>query len=183
MIKIGLVNLDTSHPKSFSEYFGGGNRARYTAVFNDGFRGDDEVENFMETANVEKRCSTIEELVSCVDIGFVQSCNWDKHLEQAQYFIDAGKPVFIDKPIVGNLADCKRLEKLAEAGAIILGGSSLRYSEEVTDFLKQSESERGKILNIFGTAGVDEFNYAIHIVEAIHQLAQSNAVSACSYYQ
>jgi hypothetical protein len=176
LIKIGLVNIDISHPKYFSEYLNRSNRARYTAVFNDGFRGEDEVEGFMKTAGIEKRCSTIKELAGCVDIGFIQGCNWDKHLAQAKYFVDAGKPVFIDKPIVGNLADCKKIENLAESGAVILGSSSVRYAAEITDFLSQPQSQRGEILNIFGTTGVDEFNYAIHIVEAIHQLSQSDAV-------
>jgi predicted dehydrogenase len=178
MIKIGLVNLDISHPKYFSEYLNRGSRARYAAVFNDGFRGDDEVEGFMKQTGVEKRCSTIKELADCVDIGFIQSCNWDKHIEQANYFIKAGKPVFIDKPTVGNLADCKRLEELANNGAIILGSSSVRYAKEIEDFLKRPESERGRIVSIFGTSGVDEFNYTIHIVEALHQLAGGRAAVA-----
>lgn len=178
MIKIGLVNLDTSHPKSFSAYLNSGNRARYAAVFNDGFRGDDEVEGFMKMAGVEKRCSTIRELAGCVDIGFIQGCNWDKHPEQIQPFLDAGKPVYIDKPMVGNLADCKKLEKLAQKGAKILAGASVRYAEEITVFLRKPESERGKILTIFGTSGVDEFFYAINIVEAIHELSKSRPASA-----
>ena len=50
---------------------------------------------------------------------------------------------------------------------LFLEALSVRYAEEVVDLINKSEERRGKILNIFGTAGVDEFNYAIHIVEAI----------------
>ena len=177
MIRIGVVNIDVSHPKSFSEYLKLGDRARYVAVYNDGFRGDDEVEGFIKSAGLEKRCGSIEELADMVDIGFVQGCNWDLHLKHAQPFIDRKKPVFIDKPIVGKLADCGKLEKLAAAGKVILGSSSVRYSQEVVDFLKKPESEVGKILNIFGTAGVDEFNYAIHVVEAIGGILGTGAAS------
>jgi predicted dehydrogenase len=176
MIKIGLVNIDTSHPMIFSKLLNLNQRARFTAVFNDGFRGNDEVEGFMKMAGVEKRCSSIEELAKSVDIGFVQSCNWDKHIEQAEYFVKAGKPVFIDKPIVGNLANCKKLEQLAISGAIILGSSSVRYAKEIEDFLNQAESQRGRIVSMFGTAGVDNFYYAIHIVEALHQLSQEGVI-------
>ncbi len=98
-------------------------------------------------------------------------------LSRTRYFIDAGKPVFIDKPVVGNIADCRELEQLADDRAVILGGSSVPYAEEITSFLALPESERGKILNIFGTSGVDSFNYAIHIVQAIQRIAQSDAVS------
>jgi Predicted dehydrogenases and related proteins len=177
MIRIGVVNIDVSHPKAFSEYLAKMDRARYVAVYNDGFRGDDEVEAFMQRFNLQKRCSSIEELADFVDIGFVQSCNWDNHLKQAMPFIERGKPVFIDKPIAGSLTDCRKLEQLVSKGAVILGCSSLRYAEEVVDFVNKPEEERGKILNIFGTSGVDEFNYSIHIVEAIGGIAGTGAIS------
>ena len=176
MIRIGVVNIDVSHPRAFSEYLKEGNRARYVAVYNDGFRGDDEVEGFMKKYKLEKRCQSIEELAEMVDVGFVQSCNWDNHIKEAMPFIEKGKPVFIDKPIVGSVADCKKLEELAEKGAVILGSSSVRYAEEIQNFLALPPEERGEILSIYGTAGVDEFNYPIHIVEAIHELAQSEPV-------
>ncbi len=177
MIRIGIINIDTSHPITFAEYLKQGKRARYTAVYNDGFRSDVEVEAFIGKYGLEKRCSSIEELADCVDIGFVQGSNWNRHLSQARLFLTAGKPVFIDKPIVGSLSDCLKLEELAVDGAVILGSSSVRYANEVTEFMSILEEERGKVLNIYGTAGVDEFNYAIHIVEAIDALAGADALS------
>ncbi len=180
MIRIGVVNIDVSHPKAFSEYLIKGNRARYVAVYNDGFRGDDEVDAFIRKYGLEKRCNTIDELSDCVDIGFIQSCNWDNHIEQAMPFIERGKPVFIDKPIVGNIADCQKLEELVNNDAIILGSSSVRYCMEVEAFNTIHKEEKGDIVNIYGTSGVDEFNYGIHIVEAIGGLVGSSAI-ACKY--
>lgn len=177
MIRIGVVNIDVSHPLAFSDHLRKGNRARYAAVYNDGFRGDDEVEAFIRNHGLEKRCGTVEELADYVDIGFVQGCNWEKHLRHAMAFIDRGKPVFIDKPIVGSEAGCRELESLAAGGAVILGSSSVRYAHEVVGFAGRSELDRGRILNIFGTAGVDEFNYGVHIVEAIGGLAGTGAES------
>lgn len=177
MIKVGLVNIDTSHPKAFSQYFMKQNRAKYTAVYNDGFRQDDEIEAFMKSNNIKERCNSIIKLAEAVDIGFVQGCNWDKHISHAIPFLDKGKPVFIDKPIVGNLENCLKLERLASEGKVILGSSSVRYAYEITDFLSLPEEERGRIVNIYGTAGVDEFNYAVHIVEAVSEIAQSAAES------
>jgi predicted dehydrogenase len=178
MIKIGVINIDVSHPKAFSEYLKKQNRAGYYAIYNNGFRGDDEVEAFISKNDLVRRCSSIEELADMVDIGFIQSCNWDKHLKQAMPFLSKGKPVFIDKPIAGNLKDCRKLEQLSKEGNIILGCSSVRYAYEIAEFLAKPEEERGKIMNIYGTAGVDEFNYAIHIVEAISELAGCDAVSS-----
>lgn len=180
MIKIGAINIDVSHPKTFSEKLKKDNRAKYVAVYNDGFRKDDEVEGFIKKNNLDKRFYSIDELADYVDVGFIHSCNWDNHLKQAMPFILRKKPVFIDKPIVGSLADCIEIEKYAKEGAIILGSSSVRYANEVVDIINESEKTRGKIVSISGSAGLDEFNYGIHTVEPIHAIAQSNAIS-CRY--
>lgn len=177
MIKIGVMDIDVSHPLAFAGYLKNGNCARYTHIFNGGFRGDDEVDGFIKNFGLQKRCDSVAELALCVDVGFIQGCNWDKHLDYAKEFIKAGKPVFIDKPIVGNLAECKKLEKLVDDGAVIIGGSSARYAYEIVDFAKKTEEEVGKIMHVFGTAGVDEFNYAIHIVEAFGGLIGTGAVA------
>ena len=177
MIRIGVVNIDVSHPKSWAGLLAEGDRARYVAVHNDGFRGNDEVEAFVETFGLEKICSSVEELADMVDIVFVQGCNWDKHLDSAREVIAQGKPVFIDKPIVGSILQCHALEKLAEEGGTILGSSSVRYAYEIENFLARPESERGEIMHVYGTAGVDEFNYAIHTVEAIGGLIGTGAES------
>ena len=60
MIKIGVVNIDTSHPKTFSQKLLAGERARYHAIYNDGFRGDDEVEAIIKHNGLYKRCNSIE---------------------------------------------------------------------------------------------------------------------------
>lgn len=167
MIRIGTVNIDTSHPMGFAEAMEKENRARYVGVYNDSFRDDAEVEGFIRRFGLEKRCRTIDELAEMCDIGFIQGCDWDDHLRCAMPFLERGKPVFIDKPLVGNLKDLKRIEELAAKGAVILGASSARYAYEVQEFLAIPEEERGKIVQVFGTAGVDEFNYGIHIAECI----------------
>ncbi|MGI6165442.1 MAG: hypothetical protein ACOYEN_05570 [Limnochordia bacterium] len=177
MIRIGCINIDVSHPLAFSEYLRKGNRARYVAVYNDGFRGDDEVAAFIRNHGLEKRCATVDELAECVDIGFIQGCNWDKHLQYIKPFIDRGKPVFIDKPIVGKMKDLVTLDEWIKQGAVILGSSSVRYAEEIVGFAQTPETERGKILNVFGTSGTDEFNYGVHIVEGIGGLMGTGAVS------
>lgn len=177
MIRIGVVNIDTSHPLSFSAYFRKGDRARYAAVYNDSFRGDEEVEAFIRNHGLDKRCATIDELADCTDVGFIQGTNWDNHLAQAQPFIDRGKPVFIDKPFVGNISDCRKVEALAAGGAKILGSSSLRYVKETTDFLAIPVEQRGEIVNVYATSGVNDFDYAIHASETIGGLLGPGAQS------
>ncbi|HPJ75306.1 MAG TPA: Gfo/Idh/MocA family oxidoreductase [Clostridia bacterium] len=181
MIKIGGVNIDVSHPKAFASNLESHNiNMRYEYIFNDGFRSDEEVNWFINRFNLKSRAGSIEEMADKVDIGFIQSCNWEKHIDQAMPFISKGKPVFIDKPIVGSMKDIERIEKLVEEGAKILGSSSLRYSKEIKEFLSKPVEERGDIISIFGTSGVDEFNYSVHIVEAMSALAGAKGIS-CQY--
>lgn len=177
MIRIGAVNIDTSHPLGFGEVMEKSDRARYVGVYNDSFRPDSEVEGFIARFGLEKRCSSLEELASMCDIGFIHGCDWDDHLRCAMPFLAQGKPVFIDKPLVGNLADCRRVEELVRGGAVILGASSARYAYEIQQFLALPESERGEVVTVFGTAGVDEFNYGIHIAEAIGGILGQGAQS------
>ncbi|MBE6550853.1 MAG: hypothetical protein E7665_01830 [Ruminococcaceae bacterium] len=177
MIRIGVVNIDTSHPNTFAARMAQGDRARYTAIYNDGFRENDEVEAFMAKNGIEKRYTDLSEMAENVDVGFIQGCNWDKHLEYAEPFIKAGKPVFIDKPIVGSMKDIKKLNEYVRSGAVILGSSSVRYAKEICDFLALPKESRGEIVNVYGTSGVDEFNYGIHITEGFGGLIDSDAVS------
>jgi hypothetical protein len=134
MFRIGTVNIDTSHAPSFAEILLKGDTARYTAIYNDGFRTDEEVSNFMERFGVKERYTDLAEMAKNVDIAFIQSCNWDRHIELSMPFIEAGVPVFIDKPLVGNLKDCKVLEQLAAEGKVILGTSAMRYTYERDSF-------------------------------------------------
>ena len=167
MIRVGAVNIDTSHPMGFADSMKKDGRMRYVGVYNDSFRSDEEVDGFMARYGLEKRCQTLEELARMCDIGFIQGCNWDDHLRCAEAFLRLGKPVFLDKPAAGSLKDVRRIRELVNQGAVIIGSSSARYAFEIQDFLKIPEEERGQIVTVTGTCGVDEFNYGIHIAEAI----------------
>lgn len=176
MIKFGAITIDVSHPLAFSEKLLLGDRGRYTAVFNDGFRGDDEVRAFAEKRGL-KICSSIEELAKEADVLMVHSCNWDKHLDYARRVAACGKPVFIDKPIVGSLKDAQELKKLQNEGATILGTSSLRYCKEVKDVCERLDAAGEKVVHINATVGLDEYNYAIHGIELILAIVRDEPVS------
>src|SRR5690606_31202359 len=86
------------------------------------------------------------------------------------------KPVFIDKPLAGSLADAVRIFELAEEhGVPCFSSSSLRYSPEITG-LKDSAAV-GKVLgcDAYGPCSLEEhhpdlFWYGIHGVETLFTL-------------
>ncbi|MDD4124303.1 MAG: Gfo/Idh/MocA family oxidoreductase [Victivallales bacterium] len=165
MLRIGTVNIDTSHAPSFAEILLKGDRARYTAIYNDGFRTDKDVDAFMVKYGLETRYYDLAEMAKHIDVAFIQSCDWDRHIELSLPFVDAGIPVFIDKPLVGNIRDLETIEKWNAEGKIILGTSAMRYTYEHDDFFANAKTE--DIISLTATVGVDEFNYAIHAVEEI----------------
>lgn len=177
MLKFGAITIDTSHPKSFCKKLTEGERGRYVAVFNDGFRGEDEVNAFAEFNNL-KVCSSVEELADMVDIGLVHSCNWDKHLSYVAPFIERNKPVFIDKPLVGNLKDARKLVELVNAGAKILGSSALRYCYEVEAIRAALKENNANIVHINISVGTNEFDYAIHAYEMLCTLMNDAPLNA-----
>lgn len=177
MLKFGAITLDTSHPVGFAEKLEEGERARYVAVFNDGFRGEDEVNIFAKRFGTQV-CSSVEELADLVDIGLIHTCNWDKGLSYVAPFIERNKPVFIDKPLVGNLADARKLMELVNSGAKILGSSALRYCYEISKVHNTLKENNAHILHVNVTVGVNEFDYAIHAFETICALLQDRPVDA-----
>ena len=176
MIKIGAVNIDTSHPLAFAIEMEKSDRAKYVAVYNDGFRERDEVEAFAAKYNLTI-CETLEEMADLVDIAFIHGCNWDRHLEMAKPFIERGVKIFIDKPIVGNMKDLEEFKALADSGAEILGTSALRYSYEAQNVQKVLRENDVKPVHSCVTVGLDEYNYAIHAVELICAIHTAKPVS------
>lgn len=71
---------------------------------------------------------SIEELLAKVDVVLLLSIDGRKHLEQARPIFDAGKPVFIDKPIASTLDDAIEIFRLAEQHHVpCFSSSALRF--------------------------------------------------------
>ena len=165
-MKIGVVDLDTSHPQNWipierelghevSGLWDGG--AVHPAEY---------VAKFAAEKEVPRIYASLEEMARDVDIAIIHGCNWDTHISKARPFVEAGKAVLLDKPLAGNLRDLRQIVRWENEGARITGGSSLRYCEEVRDWLARPLAEPGTPRVLPHTAicgcGTDEFNYGIH---------------------
>lgn len=161
-LRVGHVDLDTSHPQNWipivkslghdvvGVYDGG-------TVWPEGYAAE-----FAQKLDVPKVYTCLDEMADDVDLAIIHAANWDLHLPRAKVFVDKGKAVLLDKPIVGNLRDVYTLRDWVRNGAKVSGGSSLRFSQEVKDYLAKPVEERGEPLFAFVGCGVDEFNYGIH---------------------
>ena len=181
--RIGLVGLCTSHPQNWVPLIrelvaSGLADAEITAAWDSGeTRPEGFAAEFCKEHQIPHAAGGLAEMVDRVDGVIVHTTNWDRHVEQARPFVDAGKSVLIDKPVVGNLADANQLLDWAQQGARITGGSSLRFVYEVAEFLAEPVEERGEVHTAFAGCGTDEFNYGIHAYSLLSGLMGPGARS------
>jgi hypothetical protein len=117
---------------------------------------------FCQKHEIANAVDNMEDMMDMVDGAIVHTTNWDKHIEQAKPFVDAGKAVLIDKPIAGNLKDINQILDWGKQGKRVTGGSSLRFTKEVREYLAKPVEERGNVHTAYTCIGVDDFNYGIH---------------------
>lgn len=161
-MRIGLVDLDTSHPGKWTPIIRDLGH-EVAAVWDGGtVHPDGYAAEFASEHSVAATPETLDEMVPLVDAAIIHSCNWDLHVERAAPFVEADKAIFLDKPIVGNHRDARQVLDWLSGGKRLTGGSSLRYAYEARDFLQQPVEKRGSPHIVLGGCGSDEFNYGIH---------------------
>jgi hypothetical protein len=182
--KLGLVGLCTSHPGAWVPIIrelteSGSVDVEVVAAWDSGeTRPEGYARQFCADNDIPTAVDHLEDMVDVVDGAIVHTTNWDRHIEQARLFVETGKPVLIDKPIVGNLRDANQILDWAKVGKRITGGSSLRFAAPVTEFLAQPSEERGEIHTAFTATGVDDYNYGIHAYALMFSLMGSGLRSA-----
>jgi len=120
---------------------------------------------------------SIPALLQKVDVVLLESVDGRPHLEQAIPVIQAGKPLFIDKPAAGSLADLLAIAELAKRHKVPwFTSSSLRFSPGILEFRGPGEHEKiGKVTgcNAWGPCSLephhpDLFWYGIHGCEVLY---------------
>ena len=183
-IKVGIIGLDTSHVVAFTQLLNNpeakGDLAgvRVVAAFPGGSAdipsSRDRVEGFTKQLKEKygvEIVDSIDELLKRVDVGLLESVDGRPHYEQVKPVLKAKKPVFIDKPVAGSLADALRIYDLAQANNVpVFSSSSLRFAPEIGKL-----AGNAKVGDILGCAThapceieehhPDLFWYGVHGVE------------------
>ena len=88
---------------------------------------------------------SIPRLLEKVDVVFIESVDGRIHLQEAIPVILAGKPLFIDKPAAGTLADAVAIYELAKKHNVpCFSSSSLRFTPGIAEL--SSKPELGRIV-------------------------------------
>ena len=183
VFRLGMIGLDTSHVIAFTKLINN-TQAEHGCKVVVGYSGGspdipssaDRVEGYTKQLRDQygvEIVDSIEELCQKVDGVLLESVDGRPHLKQATPVIKAGKPLFIDKPMAGNLADVIEIFRLAKENNVgCWSSSSLRYSPAIVE-LKEKHSA-GEILgcDTYGPCSLEEHHpdlywYGVHAAEML----------------
>lgn len=126
-------------------------------------------ESIAGSSGIRFICSTIKEMAGSVDAVLLSRDDPENHVAMAMPFIESGIPVFIDKPLAITRKDLSWFAKKDREGALIMSGSSMRYSCELRS-VKQELASLGKIELVTAAGKKDWGKYGVHMIEAIAAL-------------
>ncbi|MHC4570103.1 MAG: Gfo/Idh/MocA family protein [Planctomycetota bacterium] len=183
VFRLGMIGLDTSHVTAFTKLINN-SQAEHGCKVVVGYSGgspdipdsagrvEDYTRQLRDQYGVEI-VDSIEELCRKVDGVLLESVDGRPHLKQARPVIEARKPLFIDKPMAGNLADVLEIFRLARENNVpCWSSSSLRYCPGIVEM--KEKNTVGKILgcDVYSPCHLEEHHpdlywYGVHGVEML----------------
>jgi predicted dehydrogenase len=185
-LRAGIIGLDTSHVVAFTHLLNAPSPkpelsgVRVVAAYPGGSpdipASRDRLAGFTQELRDKFGVAivgSIAELIAQVDVVLLESVDGRPHLDQVRPVFRARKPVFIDKPVAGSLADAIEIVELArQAKTSWFSSSSLRFSPGIAAM--RQNAKVGAILgcDAHGPCSLeshhpDLFWYGIHGVEAL----------------
>jgi predicted dehydrogenase len=181
--RVGMIGLDTSHVIAFTKLMNDPANdwnckvvAGYPGGSPDVESSASRVDNYTRQLRDEfglEIVESIEELCTKVDGVLLESVDGRPHLAQARPVIAAKKPLFIDKPMAGSLADVIEIFRLAKENNVpCWSSSSLRFGPGVLGM--RDCDEIGEVLgcDAFSPCSLEEHHpdlywYGVHGVEIL----------------
>lgn len=117
-----------------------------------------------------------EEIIGEVDAVIVATDKGHEHVERCRPFIEAGLPVFVDKPLADNTPDLETFIQWANGGRAILSSSCMRYAKEFTPY-RISTNDLGELRFVSITTPKSWERYGIHALEAIYPILGPGFIS------
>ena len=195
MIKIGIIGMSpgNAHPYSWSAIINGCyneeeiSRIGYPAVSAYLRANEDTLgisgarvtcvwtqdktisESIAQTTQIETIVNSLEEMVGLVDAVIIARDDPQNHVAMANPFIDAGIPVFIDKPLAITREDLLYFSEKVTGGKFIMSCSSMRYANEGR-IAKQNLDSLGELELVTAVGKKDWTKYGVHLLEALFSL-------------
>jgi predicted dehydrogenase len=123
-----------------------------------------------------------EDMLGSVDAVLLARDDYENHLELSRPFLEAGLPVYIDKPLAVTRRSAERIYSLEKYAGQIFTCTAFRFSKEFT--LTDADREQiGRLVYVDGCVMKGWDKYGIHMVEPALQIIgpqgelQSSSVS------
>jgi len=126
-------------------------------------------ESIAKTTNISVIADNLADMIGEVDAVILARDDPENHVSMSQPFIDAGIPVFIDKPLAITGNDLSYFAEEYAKGKLIMSCSSMRYSNECRTAKTEMKS-LGKLELITATGKKDWVKYGVHMLEAVFAL-------------
>ena len=117
-----------------------------------------------------------EDVIGEVDAVVIATDDGNDHVRRARPFIEAGLPVFIDKPLATNLDDLRQFVAWQRAGKVLLSTSGMRYAPEM-QLSAEQQAQLGDLRWITSFTCKTWERYGIHALEAVYPLLGPGFVS------
>jgi hypothetical protein len=118
-----------------------------------------------------------EDVIGQVDAVIVATDKGHEHVARCRPFVEAGLPVFLDKPLVDNAPDLAVFRQWEAEGRPILSGSALAYAKEFLPW-RISTHDLGDLRHICITTAKSWERYGIHALSAVYPIAGPGFISA-----
>jgi hypothetical protein len=116
-----------------------------------------------------------QEFLGNVDAVIIARDDYETHFKMALPFLEAGLPVFVDKPLSLDISELRALKPYLEKGQL-MSCSGMRYSREL-DEPRADLAAYGKLKLIRGAIVLSWEKYGVHLLEAILSVTPAHPVS------
>lgn len=128
--------------------------------------------NVAEAACIPNVVQRPEDVIGHVDAVVIPTDRGWEHVQRAKPFVEAGLPLFIDKPLVDREDDLRQFVAWQREGRALLSTSAMRYSREFAA-AKARLADVGQPRLMTITTPKSWERYGIHALEAVYPLLPS----------
>lgn len=117
------------------------------------------------------------DVIGQVDAVIIATDIGAEHVERCRPFVEAGLPIFVDKPLVDNAEDLATFRAWVIQGHPILSGSAFSYAKEFLPY-RESTHDLGELRYACITTAKSWERYGIHALSGIYPILGPGFVSA-----
>ncbi|WP_052667016.1 hypothetical protein [Nitriliruptor alkaliphilus] len=165
-MRIGVIDLDTSHPAAFSPLLRDQGHDVVAVLGGRTVVDDASTRAYAREHRIASVVTDPVEMAGLVDAVFVHSVDWNLHLDRVRVLAEHDIPVHVGKPFAGRASDLRELVELEAAGARICGGSALRWSSVVQAWVEAGRTARMGFAASFG----HPLDYGVHAYSLLQGL-------------